>query len=164
MSNDIAVMSLSLTFKLSPTQPENYALGMSPEGSLKVLTSGTYKGSSGDSQGTNTKTDELTKKLFFKSNSPCITYVILFSAGKKKFKSYTWRPGRPRDFYGTQLRVVPKTKWREALGTFARRWSNMVFKFNSQTHWIYFDRLLKTFWWKVLAKHSVNSIVVKNIT
>ena len=27
----------------------------SPEGSLKVLTSGTYRGPSGDSQGTNTK-------------------------------------------------------------------------------------------------------------
>ena len=99
MSNDIAVMSLSLTFKLSPTQPENYALGMSPEGSLKVLTSGTYKGSSGDSQGTNTKTDELTKKLFFKSNSPCITYVILFSAGKKNSKVIR----DVRDVHGTSM-------------------------------------------------------------
>ena len=65
MSSDIAVMSLSLTFKVSCTQPANYAPGTSPEGSLKVLTSGTYKGPSGDSQGTNTKTDELMKKLFF---------------------------------------------------------------------------------------------------
>ena len=149
MSSDIAVMSLSLTFKISRTQPAHYVPGTFPEGSLKVLTLGTYRRPLGNSQGTNTKTDELMKKLFFKSNSPCIKYVILFSTGKKIFKNY--KKERPRDFYRTQLRVVPKTKWLEALGTFARRWSNMVFKFKSQTHWIYFDRLLKTFWWKVLA-------------
>ena len=37
------------------TQPAQYNLGMSTEGPLKVLTSGTYRGFSKDSQGTNTK-------------------------------------------------------------------------------------------------------------
>ena len=37
------------------TQPAQYNLGMSTEGPLKVLTSGTYRGCSKDSQGTNTK-------------------------------------------------------------------------------------------------------------
>ena len=50
----------------------------SPEGSLKVLTLGTYRGPSGDPQGTNTKTDDLIKKLIFGSNSPCISYLFLF--------------------------------------------------------------------------------------
>ena len=121
MSSDIAVMFLSLTFKVSRTQPANYAPRMSPEGSLKVLTSGTYKGSSGDSQGTNTKTEELMKKLFFKSNSPCITYVILFSAGKNNMqKLYVtsgtstgllWDPiaGRPEDQVTGSSRDVRET-------------------------------------------------------
>ena len=99
MASDIAVMSLSLTFKVSRTQPADYAPGTSPEGSLKVLTSGTYRGPSGDSQGTNTKTDELMKKLFFKSNSPCITYVILFSTGKKYSKVIR----DVRDVHGTSM-------------------------------------------------------------
>ena len=36
-----------------------------PESPLKVLTSGTYRAPSGDSQGTNTKIDDLMKNLFF---------------------------------------------------------------------------------------------------
>ena len=141
MSSDIAEMSLSLTSKVSRFQPAHYAPGTFLEGSPKALTSVIYRRPSGDSQRTNTKTDELMRKKHYN--------VILFSTGKKILKNY--KPGCPRDFYGTQLRVVPKTKWWEALGTFTRRWSNMVFKFNSKTHWIYFDKLLKTFWWKVLA-------------
>ena len=50
----------------------------SPEGPLKVLTSETYKGPSGDSQKTYTKIDNFIKKIFFRSNSPCIIYVFLF--------------------------------------------------------------------------------------
>ena len=57
--------------------------GTSPEDPLKVLTSGNYKGSSGDSQGTNTKIDDFTKKLFFRSNSLCITYLFLFFKGRR---------------------------------------------------------------------------------
>ena len=50
----------------------------SPEGPLKVLTSETYKGPSGDSQKTYTKIDNFIKKVFFRSNSPCIISVFLF--------------------------------------------------------------------------------------
>ena len=121
MSSDIAVMSLSLTFKVSRTQLANYASGTSPEGSLKVLTSGTYRGPSEDSQGTNTKTDELMKKLFSKSNSSCITHVILFSTRKKNIqKLYVtsgtstgllWDPiaGRPEDQVTRSSRDVRET-------------------------------------------------------
>ena len=70
------------------TQPAHDVPGTSSEGPLKVLMSVTYRGPSGDSQGTNTKTDDLMKNLFFRSNSTCI----------------------PRDVYGTQLRDVPVTK------------------------------------------------------
>ena len=51
-------------------QPTHDVLGTSPEGSLKIPTSVTYRGSSGDSQGTHTKIDDFMKKLFFRSNSP----------------------------------------------------------------------------------------------
>ena len=52
------------------SQPTHDVLGMSPEGPLKILTSGTYRGSLGDSQWTNTKIDDFMKKLSFRSNSP----------------------------------------------------------------------------------------------
>ena len=39
--------------------------GTSPDGPLKLLMSWTYRGPSGDSQGTNTKTDDLIKKIVF---------------------------------------------------------------------------------------------------
>ena len=55
------------------SQPAHDVPGTSPEGLLKVLTSGTYRGPSGDPQGTNTKTDNSMRKLVFGSNSPCIT-------------------------------------------------------------------------------------------
>ena len=63
-------------------QPAHDVPGTSPEGRLKVLTSETYRGPSGDYQGTNTKTDDLMKKLYFRSNSPCITYLFLFFKGR----------------------------------------------------------------------------------
>ena len=47
------------------TQPTRNVPGTSPEGLLKVLTSGTSRGPPGDSHGTNTKIDGLMKKLFF---------------------------------------------------------------------------------------------------
>ena len=53
--------------------PAHDVPGTSPEAPLKVLTSGTYREPSGDPQGTNTKTNNLMKKLLFRSNSPCIT-------------------------------------------------------------------------------------------
>ena len=60
------------------THPTHDVPGTSPEGPLKVLTSGTYRGPSGDPQGTNTKIDDFTKKLFFSSNSLCIMHLFLF--------------------------------------------------------------------------------------
>ena len=37
---------------------------------------------SGDSQGTNTKIDDLMKKLFFRCNSLCFTHLFLLFTGK----------------------------------------------------------------------------------
>ena len=54
-------------------QPTHDIPGKSPEDPLKVLTSGTFRGPSGDSQVANTKTDGLMKKLLFRKNSLCIT-------------------------------------------------------------------------------------------
>ena len=64
------------------TQPALDVLGTSLEGPLKILTPGTYEEASGNSQGTNTKIDDYMKKMFFRSNSPCITYLFLFFTGK----------------------------------------------------------------------------------
>ena len=47
----------------------------------KVLTSKTYRRPSRYSQGTNTKNYDLFIKLYFKSNSPCITYLFLSFTG-----------------------------------------------------------------------------------
>ena len=47
------------------TQPTHDVPGTSPEGPLKVLTSGTCKGPSGNSRGTNTKIYDFMKKNIF---------------------------------------------------------------------------------------------------
>ena len=57
----------------------------SSEDFLKFLTSRTCRGPSGDSQRTNTKVDNFMKKLIFRSNSPCIKYLFLFSYRKNKY-------------------------------------------------------------------------------
>ena len=101
-----------------------------PEGSLKVLTSVTYRGPSGYPQGTNKKTDDLRKKLFFR-NIPLLDIYYCFLQEDQIFKSYKWV--RPRDFYKTQLWDVPETEWWDVIGTSAGHRSNMFFKFNSQT-------------------------------
>ena len=64
------------------TQPARDVSGTSPEGPLKVPTSGTSRGPSADSQGTNTKINDLMKKLFFRCNSPSFTHLFLFFTGK----------------------------------------------------------------------------------
>ena len=64
------------------TQPAQDNPETFPEGLLKDLTSETYRGPSGDSQGTNTKIYDLLIKLYFTSNSPCVTYLFLSFAGK----------------------------------------------------------------------------------
>ena len=78
------------------TQPVHNVLGTSPEGPLKVLTSETYRESSGDSQGTNTKIDGFMKKMFFRKNSP--------------YRKNKYSKVLNRDVYGTQLRNDPGTK------------------------------------------------------
>ena len=99
------------------TQPAQDVPGTSPEGLLKVLKSETCRGLSGDSQGTNTKIDDFMKKLFFGSNSPCMTYLqryyifdirFCFLQEEQIFKSS--KRVRPQDVYGTQLQDVPGTK------------------------------------------------------
>ena len=82
-------------------------LGTSPEGPLKVLTSGIYRRSSGNFQETNEKIDDLMKKIFFRNNIPCITYLFLFLQKAQIFKSS--KQGRPRDVFGTQLQDVLET-------------------------------------------------------
>ena len=77
------------------TQPAHDVPETSLDGPLKVLTSRTYEGPSGDSQGTNTKIEK-NKKLF------------LFLQEKQIFTSS--RRKCPRDLYGTQLREVYRTK------------------------------------------------------
>ena len=62
--------------------------GMSPEGPLKVLTSGTSREPSGDSHGTNTITDDLMKKLLFRCNSPCCTHLFLIFTEKTNIQKF----------------------------------------------------------------------------
>ena len=69
-------------------QPARDVQGKSPEGPLKVLTSGTSRRLSGDSQGTNTKIDELMKKLFFRCNSPCSKHLFLIFTEKTNIQKF----------------------------------------------------------------------------
>ena len=81
-------------------QPAHNVPGTYPEEPLNVLTSRNYRGLSGDSQGANTKTDDLMEKLLFRSNSSCIAYLFLcftFLQEEQIFKSS--KQGRPRDVY-----------------------------------------------------------------
>ena len=70
------------------TQPALDNPGTFPEGPLKVLTSETYRGPSGDSQGCNTKIYDILIKLYFRSNSPCITYLFLSFTGKTNIQMF----------------------------------------------------------------------------
>ena len=64
-------------------QPTHDVPRTSPESSLSVLMPGTYRGPSGDSQGTNTKTDDLMKKMFFRSNFlHCISIPAFYRKNK----------------------------------------------------------------------------------
>ena len=72
----------------SNAQPAHDVLRTSPEGPLKVLTSGTYRGLSGASQGTNTKMDDLMKKLFIRCNCPGITHLFLFFTGRANIQKF----------------------------------------------------------------------------
>ena len=55
---------------------------------LKVLTSETSRGSSRYSYGTNKKINDLIKKVFFRCNSPCLTYLLLFFTGKTNMQKF----------------------------------------------------------------------------
>ena len=79
-------VSFLLTIML--LQPAHDILGMFPEDPLKVLTSGTYRRPSGDSQGTNTIIVVLMKKLFFRCNSPCITHLFLLFTGRRNIQKF----------------------------------------------------------------------------
>ena len=73
---------------IGDTQPAHDVPRTSPEGPLKVLISGTYRKTSEDSQGTNTKIDDFMKKLFFRNNSPCITYLFLLFTGRTNIQKF----------------------------------------------------------------------------
>ena len=68
--------------------PANELPGTSSEGPLNVLTSGTYRGSSRGSQGTNTKFFNFMIKLYFISNRPCIMYLFLVFAGGRNIQKF----------------------------------------------------------------------------
>ena len=70
------------------TQPAHDIQGTFPEVLLKVLTSGTYRGLSGEFQVTNIKIEGFMKKLFFRSNSPCITILFLFFTGTTNIQKF----------------------------------------------------------------------------
>ena len=72
----------SLSLLITP-QPECNASGTSPEGPLKVLTSGIFRGPSGDSYRTKKNIDDLIKKVFFRCNSLSFIHLLLFFTEKK---------------------------------------------------------------------------------
>ena len=92
---------------LNTTQPARDMSGTSPEGPVKILTSGTSSGPSGDSSGTNEKIDYLMKRVFFRCNSSCFTHLLLFFTGKTNMQEFYMGTsmgrlrdpvaGRPRD-------------------------------------------------------------------
>ena len=86
-------------------QPAHDVSGTSPEGSLKVLTSGTYSEISGDQY----KNWWFYEKLFFRSYSPCIVSVF--------YKKNKYSKVLNGDVHGTQLRDILRTKWWDVLGT-----------------------------------------------
>ena len=56
------------------------------------------------------------------------------------------------------------TPTRRLLDLVAGRPENqMIFTFNSETYYTYFDRLLKTLQWIVVLKNSVNTIVIEKM-
>ena len=92
------------------TQLAQDSTGRSAEGPLKVLTSRTYRYLQGTLGGPILKfmVYDLLIKLYFRSNSLCITNLFLSFTGKKLFKYSKWV--HPRDVYGFQLLDVSGTK------------------------------------------------------
>ena len=114
------------------SQPAHDVPGTSPEGPLKVLTSGTSRGPSGDSQGTNTKIDDLMKKLFFRCNSPCFTHLFLIFTEKTNIQKFLMgtSTGRLRDPVARR----PGDQMMGRSGDVRMTSVKNVCKFNSQTH------------------------------
>ena len=66
------------------------------EGCLKVLTSGAYMGPSRDSQGTNTKIDDIIKNIFLDAIVLVLhIYFCFFLQKEQIFKSFKWTSLRP---------------------------------------------------------------------
>ena len=78
------------------TQPTHDDLGTSPEGPLKILTSGTDRKSSGDSQ------EPIQKLIIYEK--------IVFQSLQEEQLFKSSKRGRPRDVWGTHLRDDPGTK------------------------------------------------------
>ena len=117
----------------SITQPTRGAPGTSPEGLLKVLTSGTSRGPLGDSESTNKKNWWFDEKSIFLDVLVFVSHIYYwFLLEKQTFKISKW--GRPRDVCGTQLWDVPGTKWWDVLGTSMGRRSYTFFKFKSESY------------------------------
>ena len=76
------------TNEYTNTQPAHDIPETFPKDPLKVITPRTYRGLSGDPQGTNAKTDNLMKKLFFKNNSPRMTYLFLLFTGRTNIQKF----------------------------------------------------------------------------
>ena len=89
-------------------QPACNFPGTSTKRLLKILTSGTTRGPSENSQGTNTKIDGLMKKLFLVAITLGLHIYSCFLLEKQIFKCS--KCGRPRDIYGVQLQDVPGSK------------------------------------------------------
>ena len=91
---------MRIVWILNPTQLAHDVRWTAPQGSLKVLTSGTYRGPSEDFQWTDTKVDELMKKLCFRSKSLVLHIYSCFLQEREIFKNYKLRDavaGRPGD-------------------------------------------------------------------
>ena len=98
----------------------------SQEHPLKVLTSRTYRRPSGDSQGTNTKIDDLMK--IFLEAIVLVLHIYSYFYRKKKYSKVP-----NGDVHGTSVGPSCETSRGPTDGTFSGRQSNMLFKFNSQT-------------------------------
>ena len=86
---------------------------------------------SGDSQIGNTKIEII--EIIISEIIVLVLHICpYFLQEEQIFKKSKW--WHPRDVCRIQLRDVPGNKWCDVLETSVGRWSNMFFKFNSQTH------------------------------
>ena len=105
------------------TQPAQFVPRTSPEGPLKVLTPGTYRGPSETLWGPIQTLMILWKNCFSEVIVLVIHICICFLQEEQIFKSS--KRGRSRDVYGTELQDVHGTKWWDVLGTSLGRQSKI---------------------------------------